>query len=65
MKPSVSPIRGRCLYGTDAPYGFPQRDGTYDYGEIRRWVERMPVTTAQREGILAGNFEQVLAAGRG
>ena len=49
----------RCLYGTDAPYGFHEQDGSYDYGEIRRWVERMDVSTAAREGILGGNFAEL------
>ena len=54
----------RCLYGTDAPYGFHGDDGTYDYGAIRRWVERMPVSSAEREAILGGNFARVLDAAR-
>lgn len=52
----------RCLYGTDAPYGFHEADGSYDYGEIRRWVERMPVPTAGRERIFGENFRGILAA---
>ena len=52
----------RCLYGTDAPYGFHEPDGTYDYGEIRRWVERMPVTAAARERMLGGNFAEIIRA---
>jgi predicted TIM-barrel fold metal-dependent hydrolase len=46
----------RCLYGTDAPYGFHEEDGSYDYGEIRRWVERMPVSSAMRDRIFGDNF---------
>ena len=46
----------RCLYGTDAPYGFHGHDGTYDYGAIRGWVERMPVSTRSRERILGETF---------
>jgi predicted TIM-barrel fold metal-dependent hydrolase len=54
----------RCLYGTDAPYGFHEDDGSYDYGEIRRWVERMPVSSAMQERIFGANFcELVPAAG--
>jgi predicted TIM-barrel fold metal-dependent hydrolase len=52
----------RCLYGTDAPYGFHEPDGSYDYGEIRRWVERMPVTSAMRERILGRNFVELVPA---
>jgi uncharacterized protein len=50
----------RCLYGTDAPYGFHGDDGSYDYGAIRGWVERLPVSTAARELIFQGNFRRVL-----
>jgi predicted TIM-barrel fold metal-dependent hydrolase len=53
----------RCLYGTDAPYGFHEGDGSYDYGEIKRWVERMPVSSAERDAILAGNFRAILDRG--
>jgi predicted TIM-barrel fold metal-dependent hydrolase len=52
----------RCLYGTDAPYGFHEGDGSYDYGEIRRWVERMPVSSAMRERIFGGNFCELVPA---
>ena len=51
----------RCLYGTDAPYGFHEQDGSYDYGEIRRWVERLPVSSAMRDRILGGNFCELAA----
>ena len=50
----------RCLYGTDAPYGFHEADGSYDYGEIRRWVERMPVSTEMRGRIFGGNFREMV-----
>jgi predicted TIM-barrel fold metal-dependent hydrolase len=54
----------RCLYGTDAPYGFHDNDGTYDYGEIRRWVERMPVRSEQVERMLGGTFGELLSRAR-
>lgn len=50
----------RCLYGTDAPYGFHEVDGSYDYGTIRGWVERMPLGSVERERILSGNAREVL-----
>lgn len=53
----------RCLYGTDAPYGFHDADGSYDYGAIRGWVERMPLTTSERERVLAGNAAELLGIG--
>ncbi|MBX3247678.1 MAG: amidohydrolase [Myxococcales bacterium] len=55
----------RCLYGTDAPYGFPDAHHTYDYGEIRGWIERLPVGTREREGIFGARFEELLDARRG
>lgn len=54
----------RCLYGTDAPYGFHEGDGSYDYGRIRGWVERMPVTSAERERMLGGTFLDLLDRAR-
>lgn len=53
----------RCLYGTDSPYGFHEADGSYDYGEIKRWVERLPITSGERERIFAGNFQQLVSIG--
>jgi predicted TIM-barrel fold metal-dependent hydrolase len=50
----------RCLYGTDAPYGFHDADESYDYGAIRGWVERMPVSHAMRERILGDTFREIL-----
>ncbi len=52
----------RCLYGTDSPYGFHEGDGSYDYREIRRWVERMPVSEVGRDRIFADNFRGLLDA---
>lgn len=51
----------RCLYGTDAPYGFHETDGSYDYGEIRGWVERMPISGRQRDLVLGQNLERMLS----
>jgi predicted TIM-barrel fold metal-dependent hydrolase len=52
----------RCLYGTDSPYGFHAEDGSYDYGEIKGWIERMPVTSAEQARIFGGNFQAILSA---
>lgn len=51
----------RTLYGTDSPYGFHEGDGSYDYGAIRGWVERLPVSARDREKILGENFLSLLA----
>jgi predicted TIM-barrel fold metal-dependent hydrolase len=55
----------RCLYGTDAPYGFHEEDESYDYGEIKGWVERMPATAAQKDAMFGGTFAGILAGARG
>jgi predicted TIM-barrel fold metal-dependent hydrolase len=49
----------RCLYGTDAPYGFHDDDGSYDYGAIRGWVERLPIGAGDRERILGETFAEL------
>lgn len=50
----------RCLFGTDAPYGFHESDGSYDYGEILGWVSRLPISESKREQVLFGNAEELL-----
>jgi uncharacterized protein len=51
----------RCLYGTDSPYGFPESDGSYDYGEIRRWIERSPLRASELETVMGQNFSAILS----
>ncbi len=50
----------RVLFGTDAPYGFHDEGGGYDYGAIRGWVERMPVVAREVDLMLGGNVERLL-----
>lgn len=50
----------RCLYGTDAPYGFQTDDG-YDYGEIKRWIDRLPVAATKKDGIFGGTFGAMIS----
>lgn len=49
----------RCLYGTDAPYGFAGADG-YDYGTIKGWVERLPIAAVKKDGIFGDNFRALV-----
>lgn len=51
----------RCLFGTDAPYGFHESDGSYDYRQIRGWVERMPVSSAERDRMLGERFLELVS----
>lgn len=50
----------RCLYGTDAPYGFSDVHHGYDYTEIRGWIERLPVSAAEKDKIFSGNFRELV-----
>ncbi len=50
----------RCLYGTDSPYGFEAEDHAYDYTHILGWIDRLPVSAADREAILGANFASLL-----
>ncbi|MCA9578952.1 MAG: amidohydrolase [Myxococcales bacterium] len=50
----------RCLYGTDAPYGFHEEDSSYDYGEILGWIARMPLSERERDAVLSGNSQRLL-----
>lgn len=51
----------RCLYGTDAPYGFHEEDGSYDYGAIARWVERFPIPSDKRDAIFGATFASLIS----
>ncbi len=46
---------GRVMYGTDAPYGFHDADGAYDYGAIRGWVQRLKAPARDIDRVLGGN----------
>ncbi|MFP6683898.1 MAG: amidohydrolase family protein [Polyangiaceae bacterium] len=52
----------RCLYGTDAPYGFSgSEDGAdYDYMAIRGWIDRMAISDLERDRIFGGNMLDIL-----
>lgn len=51
----------RCLYGTEAPYGFSDEQHSYDYTAIRGWVESLPVSAYDKERIFSGNFQALVA----
>ena len=50
----------RCLYGTDAPYGFHESDDSYDYGEILGWCQRMPISSGDLDAVLHQNATRLL-----
>ncbi len=49
----------RLMFGTDGPYGFHGPDGRYDYGYIKRRVERLFADAKDRDRILGGTFAEV------
>lgn len=46
----------RCLFGTDGPYGFTDIQGIYDYGFIKRRLERLFPDRSVLAKILGANF---------
>ena len=52
---------GKCLYGTDGPFGYPAPgDHKYDHGAILAEIERFPLSMAEKERILGGNFAEMV-----
>ena len=47
---------GKCLYGTDGPFGYPGEDRLYDHGAILAEIDRLPIRSAEKEKILWKNF---------
>ncbi len=50
----------RLFFGTDGPYGFHGPDHTYDYGFIKRRIERMFPDIHDQERLLGGNFANLV-----
>ncbi len=46
----------RCLFGTDGPYGFHAADGKFDYGLIKRRIEKIFSDRKIRAKLLGENF---------
>ncbi len=49
----------RCLFGTDGPFGFYAADGKFDYGFIKRRIERLFPDKGVRERLFGGNFAEL------
>lgn len=54
----------QVLFGTDAPYGFHAHDGSYDYGHVKGWVERLSLPARQIERVLGDNIARLIAESR-
>ena len=50
----------RLFFGTDGPYGFHGADHQYDYGFIKRRIEKMFPDKKVREKLLGGSFASVV-----
>jgi predicted TIM-barrel fold metal-dependent hydrolase len=53
---------GRCVYGSDGPYGYPGPDGLYDHGAILQQIVRYGMTAPELDRVLGGNFDALIAA---
>jgi len=51
---------GKCLYGTDGPYGTQKPGEDYDYGLIKGWIEALPLPDGELEKVLGGNFQALI-----
>lgn len=50
----------KCLYGTDGPFGYPDaEDHGYDHGAILSEIDRMPISTAEKERLLGESFREL------
>lgn len=49
----------RLLFGTDGPYGFHDANHKYDYGFIKRRIERLFPDIGVRERLLGKNFADI------
>lgn len=49
----------RCLFGTDGPFGFYASDGKFDYGFIKRRIERLFPDKGIQKRLLGENFREL------
>lgn len=53
----------RLLFGTDGPYGFHTPEGRYDYGFIKRRLQRLFPDGRVLDRVMGGNFEKLAGLG--
>lgn len=49
----------RCIFGTDGPFGFYDRDGKYDYGFIKRRIQKLFPDRGIQKRLLGENFSEI------
>ena len=50
---------GKCLYGSDSPYGYPGSDGSHDYSRVVNTILQLPVSDADKDKILGDNIREI------
>jgi predicted TIM-barrel fold metal-dependent hydrolase len=51
---------GKCLYGSDSPYGYPDADGAHDYPRVLNSILQFPVSDGDKKLILGENFGRII-----
>ena len=51
----------KCVYGSDGPYGYHDKDGGYDHRAILREIDGLPLSIVDKEKILSGNFRELIS----
>jgi uncharacterized protein len=60
MKNAVAALGpDQCLFGTDGPYGFHGEDGKFDYGLMKRRIEKLFVDQGVQKRLLGENFAEM------
>jgi len=49
----------RCIFGTDGPFGFHDNSGKFDYGFIKRRIEKIFSGEVTRRKLLGENFREI------
>ncbi len=49
----------RCVFGTDGPFGFYGQDGKFDYGFIKKRIERLFPDKGVQKRLLGENFAEI------
>jgi uncharacterized protein len=60
MKNAVAALGpDQCLFGTDGPYGFHGEDGKFDYGLMKRRIEKLFIDQGLQKRLLGENFAEI------
>lgn len=51
---------GKCLYGSDSPYGYPDSSGLHDYSRVLNSINQLPISNKEKQRILGDNFIEII-----